>query len=178
MEENTGRNWRDTRFNAPSQGNLDEITNGKRLTALQRLAQRYKRFTWVALIMFVYCFVFFSSHDFPASMRGWLMGLFGIYFVIVYAMDSWLYAGISRIDCATMPVGEVSRLALYYRKRHLQFIIILIPMAVALIGLLACSLATNVYFIAGIVCGIIGGLAIAIHQFRNFMADYRDASAQ
>lgn len=74
----------------------------------------------------------------------------------------------------SMAVGEVSRLATFYRKRHLQFMIILIPIAIALLGSFIYVMVDNIYFIYGVICGAVIGLAIGIFQFMEFMADYRD----
>ncbi len=69
-----------------------------------------------------------------------------LYCVIASVMDRWLYKGISRIDVATMPVSEVCRLAFYYRKKHFQFMAILIPLAVIFITCLGLVLPFDKWF--------------------------------
>ena len=88
-------------------------------------------------------------------------------------MDYWLYQGIRSIDCSTMTVSEVSRRALFYRKRHLQFIAILLPIAFIWIGMLVYYINYNKYFIWGIVIGGIIVFDVGFRQLLAFLADYR-----
>ncbi|MDE6786690.1 MAG: hypothetical protein K2J46_06600, partial [Muribaculaceae bacterium] len=76
------------------------------------------------------------------------------------------------IDVVNMPVSEVIRKALFYRKRHLQFIAILLPSVLAIIGFIAWSM-DNFYFRLGILIGFIAGTALGLRQLFAFLADYR-----
>lgn len=91
-------------------------------------------------------------------------------------MDDWLCRGIQRIDCATMPVAEVARLSIHYRKRHLQFMCILIPMVIMWIGGVVWIGFGDIYFLAGVILGALTGLALGLMQFHRFMDDYRRLS--
>lgn len=173
MDEEIKKNWNDTKFHSMNDDCAREILNGKRSTALQGLAKRYRWFSNMALIMLIWFPLMMTNRLLPDDTRLYFCIAFAAYFLICSVMDRWLYLGISRIDCATMPVSEVSRLALFYRKRHLQFILILIPLMVALIGALIHTLVDDIYFVVGAVFGGIVGLAIGIRQFMEFMSDYR-----
>lgn len=178
MEEEIKKNWRDARFRADTPEYMQAAIDSRRMTALQRLAARYNRFSNLALICILWCPFFALSHIIDVSdqrLRIALAIYAGVYFLTCSAMDRWLCHGIRRIDCATMPVSEVLRLSLFYRKRHLQFMIILIPMAVVFVGGMAwLGGADEPYFIAGIITGALFGLALGIRQFLLFMSDYRD----
>ena len=75
-----------------------------------------------------------------------------------------------------MSVSEVAYNAMFYRKRHLQFMAVLIPMAVALLGFTGYVFSSEIYFPYGMIVGAVCGLIIGIIQFRKFMAEYRKLS--
>lgn len=87
-------------------------------------------------------------------------------------MDRWLYLGIRQIDVLTMTVSEVVEKALYYRKWHIRFIFILLPLALGCLGLLA-YVVDDFYMRLGMVAGFLVGVALGIRQLLNFLADYR-----
>ena len=89
-------------------------------------------------------------------------------------MDYWLWNKIRHIDPVAMTISTVAELALLYRKRHLQFMAILIPLAIGLIGLLAYAVSDDTAFLSGMSCGAAIGLMIGLIVFRRFMNDYRD----
>ena len=95
-----------------------------------------------------------------------LLGM--LYCVIASVMDRWLYKGISRIDVATMPVSEVCRLAFYYRKKHFQFMAILIPLAVIFITCLGLVLPFDKWFYIRYVGGRIGWSAHRVAAVPDF----------
>ncbi|MDE6381005.1 MAG: hypothetical protein K2L11_11075 [Muribaculaceae bacterium] len=156
------------------------IINGKRKTALQNLADRYKRFSimGVCLIMLSlsYCF---NPNIFPGDVR-WRIAIsvmFALYALTASVMDRWLYNGIRSIDVVTMPVSKVIEKALFYKKRHLQFIAVLLPVVLAIIGAIAWK-GDNIYFRLGVLVGFIAGTAIGIFQLMNFLADYRAITSE
>lgn len=173
MEENLRRDWRETKYRRPDSQSIEAVISGKRTTALENLARRYKRFSRVALIMIAWSFLIFNMDYLYPSSRLPLAISFGVYFLICSSMDYWLYKGIRSIDVQEMAVAEVAAKALFYRKRHLQFIAILIPMAIALITYFVWISTDDPYMIAGIAAGGVIGLAIGTREFINFMADYR-----
>lgn len=170
--------WREARFSR-LQGDSDN--NGRRHAALQKLADHYRKFARIGLVMALIN---------PFMMWGLLgrLGLesltaklaiviFGsVYFLTAYVMDKWLYKGISRIDLARMPVVEVCRKSYLYRKRHLQFMAVLFPMAVAYIGILAWILSRNIYAIYGIAAGVAIGLVLGVREFMRFMGEYAEVT--
>lgn len=167
------RNWRETKFRRPEQTAVEEVIYGKRLTALESLARRYRHFSIIATIMIAWSVIGFFPGVSPFSRNIYLMLAFGIYFLTCSTMDFWLYMGIRSIDIQEMPVSEVVRKALFYRKRHLQFMAILIPMAVALVAFMTWTLTEDPIMLASIAAGALIGLAIGLRQFMRFMSDYR-----
>lgn len=170
------KNWQNANVSLNQNSNAyDSIINGKRRTALENLAERYRRFSNIALMLILLSFTWiFNPNMFPENHRlSIAVGVsFAIYALIGSIMDRWLYQGIRSIDVVTMPVSEVIRKALFYRKRHLQFIAILLPIVLAIIGGMAWSM-DNLYFRLGILVGFIAGTAIGLRQLMAFLADYR-----
>ena len=89
-------------------------------------------------------------------------------------MDRWLSRGVSGIDVGSMPVAEVCRLAMYYRRKHFQFMAILLPLAVGFILALGWLLSFDMWIILGMACGALAGLSVGVMQFRKFMSEYRE----
>ena len=179
--DNLRKDWQDAsvsiRRNSES---YESIINGKRRTALDNLAERYRRFSNLALILILMSFTWiFNPSMFPDNHSlGIVVGVsFAVYALICSVMDRWLYQGIRSIDVVAMPVSEVIRKALFYRKRHLQFIAILLPIVLAIIGVMAWSM-DNLYFRLGILVGFITGTAIGLRQLFAFLADYRTIIAE
>lgn len=175
MEDDLRRCWRDTTFR-----NSDN-TNDKdrRYTALQQLARHYKRFSNLALMLIVMLPLPISNVMRHSNFESYGAGIAVISLGVAYMltcslMDRWLYRGISAIDVAEMPVAEVCRLAFYYRKKHLQFIAILIPFAILFLGSMAWLFSGEIYLIYGMVTGAVIGLILGYRQFRIFMEEYRD----
>lgn len=174
--DNLKKDWQDTNVVIQNESNsYERIINGKRRTALENLAERYKRFSIMGIILiFLSASYMFNPNIFPGNLR-WRIGIgiaFAIYALIASVMDRWLYNGIRSIDVVSMPVKEVIGKALFYKKRHLQFIAILLPFVLAIVGAFAWK-GDNLYFRLGILVGFIAGVAIGIFQLMNFLADYR-----
>lgn len=146
-----------------------------RLTALERLARRYRRFASISTVFIVVMPLYFRNDIFSESWRLTLMLSFCVYFAIAAGMDWWLYAGVNSIDVVNMPVSEVASKALFYRKWHHRFMALLIPAAAALLTLLVIALTDNsVPMLVGIGAGAAFGLLIGTLQYRRFMSDYRN----
>lgn len=169
------KDWQDTNVDISLEySSREAILNGKRKTALQNLAERYRRFSNLGILLVVlgitYCFnpALFSD----VYSRVAFGVVFAVYAMVASIMDRWLYYGVRSIDVAIMPVSEVVRKALFYRKRHLQFVLVLLPFVIALIVILAWKI-DNLYFMLGIIAGVIVGIAIGIRQLLSFLDDYR-----
>lgn len=178
MENSVKKDWRDTRVNIKTDAEtLDSIMQGKKKSALQNLAQRYQTF-WrleiVALCLCVPAIFQVMSQEFEFSMKGSICLTIGIavMFMLSSVMDRWLYSRISELDLTAMTVTEVARKAALYRKRHLQFVAILLPIAIILLCAMA-SMSGNVYLISGMATGGVIGFALGIGQLMKFLRDYR-----
>lgn len=146
-------------------------------TALDRLAQRYGYFAIISLLMSPCGLLFFTHSPFANPLlTTWLGIAYAVYFLTAAAMDFWLWHGISSINPLQLTVSQITDKALCYRKRHFQFMAVLIPMAIALIGFTAYTFSSQTFFINGMIVGVIAGTAIGIIQFRRFMSSYRDLS--
>ena len=85
---------------------------------------------------------------------------------------------------AAVDVGNISpweryesvaqRLAMYYRRKHFQFMAILLPLAVGFILALGWLLSFDMWIILGMACGALAGLSVGVMQFRKFMSEYRE----
>ena len=179
--DNLRKDWQDTNVSIRTESNsYDNIIIGKRKTALQNLADRYKRFSTMGVILILLSMSYiFNPHIIPGDLR-WRVGIgiaFALYALTASVMDRWLYNGIRSIDVVTMSVKEVIGKALFYRKRHLQFIAVLLPFVLVIIGAFAWK-GDNIYFRLGILVGFIAGTAIGIFHLMNFLTDYRAITSE
>lgn len=178
MEDNIKRDWNETSvkgYNNPDI--IKAIMAGKRKSALERLAERYRAFCTIGFLC--------------AGSMPWLLGRpgilpdfqgkslmligFALYFLLCGFMDLWLYRGIKSIDVATLTVKAVIDKSLYFRKRHLQFVAILLPLAFIIVAaMIYGSQSEGEEVIWGMIVGGVCGGAVGIRQFRKFMADYRE----
>ncbi|MDE5849756.1 MAG: hypothetical protein K2H38_06415 [Muribaculaceae bacterium] len=179
--DNLRKDWQDTSVSIRRDSeSYASIINGKRKTALQNLAERYRRFSNLALVLILLSFSWIFNPDMFPGNHGLRIAVgvsFAVYALMASIMDRWLYKGIQSIDIVVMPVSEVVRKALFYRKRHLQFIVVLLPIVLAIIAVMAWSM-DNLYFRLGIVVGFIAGVAIGIRQLLAFLADYRAITSE
>lgn len=169
--------WRDTgrslSASSPSDEMLEKIRIGKQSTSLDRLCSRYYRFVMLGVACTLLSFSFMLIPELHTYNPIWLSLAFAVYFLTCAIMDFWLYRGVDSIDCIRMPVSEVIAKARYYRKRHLQFIICLLPMVVAVVVLLAFYFQFEREIVLGMLIGGAAGLCIGLYQLRQFMLDYR-----
>ena len=148
--------------------------NSRRETALEKLMREYKRFSWIALAM---TFVSIGLYNLSWLEMPWKVViplLFISFFATSSTMDHWLANGIRSIDCSRMSVREVIDRSLFYRRRHHQFMMILIPYAAVVLGCFGWASRTEIYLLAGMGAGFLVGLAIGIRKYLDFMANYRD----
>ncbi len=172
--------WRETATSLQTENDrlLTKFQNGNPLTSLERLRNRYLRFAILGFTMLPISSVFMLPSLFPMKGRIWITLAFIVYFLTCGFMDTWLYRGLDTIDCLHMSVSEVIEKARYYRKKHLQFIVILIPMAIALLSFTAYFLDGNIYLITGMAIGGCVGLAIGIQQLLQFLRDYKNITSE
>ena len=168
--------WRDTARSlntSPSAETIEKIRIGKQSTSLDRLGARYFRFVMLSACCTILSLSFMLV-PWPTPYKPiWLSLAFMVYFLTCSAMDFWLYRGIGSIDCLRMPVSAVIKKALYYRKRHLQFVLTLLPMAFGVVFLLAFYYNFDRSILFGMIIGGTIGLAIGSYQLFEFMRDYR-----
>lgn len=145
----------------------------KRRTALDNLALRYRKFSIIAFVMILPGMLSLLNPVFHSDIKLWVAGFYAVYMVLSGCMDLWLYKGVSAVDVTTMPVMEVYGLCRFYRRRHRQFMLMLIPLACGFIGLVCYAFRFEGYFIAGVIAGGILGLIIGTVQYFRFMSDYR-----
>lgn len=168
--------WRDTTRSlnpAPTDETLEKIRVGKQSTSLDRLGARYFRFVMLAACCTILSLSFMLV-PWPLPYNSvWLSLAFIAYFITCGVMDFWLYRGVGSIDCLRMPVSVVISKALYYRKRHLQFVLILLPLVFGVFFLLALYCNFDRSTLLGMIIGGAFGFAIGLYQLREFMRDYR-----
>lgn len=163
-------------------GDVDRMSDlsvfGKQ-TSLQRLSRNYIRFSRVSLFMCFFSLVFIHFDIFPPEVRVLLTFLLCIYFATASVMDYWLYIKTSSIDVFTMRVGEVAAIARRCRRRHHQFMLVLLPFAMVIFGMF-------IYFpfkegdsvwVGAVVGGAFGG-AIGLRKYLQMMRDYRRLSEE
>lgn len=160
--------WRNTRI-TPSDAPFDQ----RQHTALQRLERRYRRFSIMALLFAAYIPLSMGRYVDNHTLRIILMGAFAAYMLTCSAMDHHLTQRIRAINVVTMPVNEVLTRALHCRKRHLQFVCILLPCAMALLGFMAYCVSNNPWMLGGMAVGAVLGLIVGTCILRRFLADYR-----
>lgn len=175
MEQEIKNCWRCTRFsNSPADN------KPRRHTALQQLIGRYKRFSRISLIMTCYMpfYIFQLLRNNTTATPLWLItavsAFMMIYCLTASVMENWLSKGLSSINIADMPVVEVCNRALYYRKRHFQFIAVLLPMCLILLVLLAWLLSSNQYIVYGIATGAVIGIVIGLFVLNKFLKEYKN----
>lgn len=176
MKEDIKMIWSEAKVGAPSTMEIDELLAQRRYTALERLARRYRNFSIISAVAIIVMPIMMMNMGLLESAMIPLIVCADLYFFLASVMDLWLSNGVSKIDCALMPVKEVVRKATFYRKRHLQFVMILLPMAIALVGSMVYFREDymNKYFLIGVISGALVGLIIGSSQLMRFLRDYKD----
>lgn len=174
MEDKLKKEWEEVKMRSNDNRNLTGIMDGKKQTSLQSLARRYKWFSNMSMICILWVPLMMLTAFIPQEWKLWIAISFGVYFLTCSIMDRWLYYGIQGIEVSRMSVDEVSRLAYFYRKRHLQFVMILLPMAIAVIGFFAyVVMDEDSSIMIGIIVGALFGMAIGARELMAFLRDYR-----
>ena len=176
-QEEIKKTWREgaTKLYRPTSDDYEIIYRQRKDTALETLARKYKRFSMIGLAMVFCSFAWMGAHlpFHSEEIKITITAVMAVYFAICSLIDHWLYKGVSSIDCFTMPVQEVIEKAMYYRKKHLQSIMLLLPMAICLVGLMAYGLSGDRYLLYGMAAGGLIGLLLGSMQFMDFMSEYR-----
>ncbi len=154
---------------------LKEMKNDKRKTALDRLKNRYLRFSRVAVAFIVFCPMWIRLINQP-TLNITLTAIMVLYFTTASIMDYWLYRRVSEIDIFTMKVKTVTEIAKTCKKRHHQFMMILIPLCILTLGLMAYCVIDEPYVLIGMITGDAIGLAIGCQKYFDFMKDYHTLS--
>lgn len=169
--------WREMRIEGDTAKQYESAMSGRKLTALETLKRSYKRFAILGTVMIFMTLALALDHNIGnlfGSERILFFVVWALYFATCVVMDSWLYYGVSRINVNTMTVSEVSKLAMYYRKRHLQFIVILLPWALAIVGWFAYIALKDPYMVLSIIIGFIAGICIGVWKLLEFLNAYKD----
>lgn len=176
-QEEIKKTWEEAarKIYRPTPEEFEDMYKEKKETALERLATKYRRFSTMSMVMTVVsCLWMFSPAAIPAPGMKYVMAItMMLYFATCSTIDFWLYRGVSSIDCFEMSVSEVVSKALYYRKKHLQSMMFLIPFAVVVFGVMVYSFNADIYVIYGMAAGLIVGLMIGLRHFREFMDEYK-----
>lgn len=145
-------------------------------TSLDHLRATYRRYMTISIGMLAANLIFLYSDIVDAAWRVTLVVVLDIYFVICAVMDSWLYVKTGEIDVFNMSVKEIATIAVRCRRRHHQFMLALIPLALALAYFLIFICADEISVRTGaVVGGLVGGL-IGFSTYRKIMKDYRALS--
>lgn len=174
MEQEITKSWRNVRFN-----NNTENNTPRRQTALQQLIERYKRFSRFALIMagcmpLSFFNILRSNSDASLGQISAISVYIIVYCLIASIMDRWIARGLSTINLAEMPAVEVFRRALFYRKRHFQFMAVLMPMCLILLGWIVWLFSDDEYFLYGVATGAAIGVVIGVIILSRFLREYKE----
>ena len=182
LPEEIKKTWEEAsrKMYRPTPAEFENMYREKKETALTNLAKRYKRFSTVGLAMILCAFGWLCAQNpiIPNRMRYIVVPVLMLYFATCSIWDWWLYKGVSSIDCFTMSVSEVIDKALYYRKKHLQSMMLLVPFAIIVVGLMAYSFINDRYILIGMCTGGLIGLLVGYRAFREFMDEYRTVTKQ
>lgn len=175
--ENMRNAWRATADalgkEAASESFARGVRFGKTQTALDNLHRRYRRFVAISLMSIVMVWLLVVN---PGSPFGgeWVFGLVAtVFFLTSASIDYWLMRRVGEIDCVSWPVSEVVARAMLCRRRHLQSIVVLIPFAFVVIGVMVWTVGADIHTLYGMCAGGAGGLLIGSLALRRFLRDYR-----
>jgi hypothetical protein len=155
-----------TRSKESNDSIVKDVVKGKITSARERLMKRYK--TMFSVFAPIACAAQFAIFN---LLPVYVIIYATIYFVTAGIMDYYLYRGIKGLDLSSESVTQVATKAKFYRRRHHQFQLILIPMAVILICLYFSR--TTEWQQIGMIVGMIIGLAVGIPSYIRIMRDYK-----
>lgn len=174
-QEETKRIWKELsrRLDALESKTNNLRPDDPRRTALERLSARYRRFSIVAMAMALVSVLYIFTDVFPERYRMLNSCVSCCFFLVCSIMDYSLMRNISMINVISMPVAEVCRMSQEFRRRHHMFMIVTIPMAISVVGLIILANIDNKYMLYAIGVGFAVGLACGLQQYIMFMRDYR-----
>lgn len=140
----------------------------KNSTALDWLANKYK---WMAI--FVAPIGIMTMIVGRELFGTWICVSYCLYFLLADLMDIYLYRQIKKIDPATMSVSQVSHMARLCRRRHHQFQLILIPLAIALVSALVYYNLNDANIVVSMAIGGAFGLILGTILYLRMMKRYR-----
>ena len=150
----------------------DGCPESNRRTALQRLGDKYRRFSIFSIIM-AFCGPSIMQNagiDSPWIIAGYMILLAG-----AALTDHILANSIKAIDLSAMPVAEVLERTLKCRKIHLLWLAVAMPFAIFWCAVMAYDVHADIYLFYGICAGGVVGLIVGIRVLFRFLRDYRDA---
>lgn len=162
---------------------LEEATlnEGRRVSeknirsAQQNLEATYKRFSVVGFISAVVFPIIFgvpTLFDYPSRIYQLIVSLsMCAYFLTAAIMDLYLYHKVGDMDLAEMPVSTIRQTAIRLKKRHHIFMMILIPTAIVVLGLMVYPIIEQTWI--GLVIGGVLGLAFGLRFYFKIMGDYK-----
>lgn len=149
-----------------------EESNAGRSTTLERLINRYRRFTFLGLVLTLLMVIYFICEILPGEFGRWVCLALGGMGLLCAAMDFNLYRRLSRINIYRMSVSRVAEIAAGCRKTHLNYMMITVPYCILCLGGMAWSVRENKAMLLGMVAGLIIGLAVGFRELKRFMDDY------
>jgi len=173
--------WNYTRLASSRSDDMQDLRSYenfcRRQTSLDHLRKNYKQFVSLALGMLAFDLLFIWIDLIPNNWRLPMIVILDLYFGTCAVMDYWLYTKTGEIDVFRMTVREISVLAHKCRRRHHQFMLILVPFAIAIVYLLCVVFSNDSFQWGAVVGGIIGG-TIGLMKYIRMMRDYRSISAE
>lgn len=179
------RQWQDA--NAPLDSMTDETLRlGRRAllrrgSAQEKLAAQYRRMivlAAVALLMWI-TMVFAGDIVLPQWRVAVVAGA-ALFFITAGGIDLYLLCAVRRIDIASWPVNDVAVEGRRLLRCHKLSVLLLLPMALALITLFVFTLdATGDerrWLLYGITVGAVIGLSVGVVILLRFLRLYRSLS--
>ena len=154
--------------------NIDDVItieeSKKMKTAQERLAAQYKSFIIMGGIFAIFIpLMMYNSIYFPLPMAL----SFSAYFILAMVMDLILYLKVCAIDFSEMSVVDVAYSAYKCRRLHHICQIILIPCAIALIGITGYQFISEPYILWGMIVGAVIGLCLGLTMYFKMMSNYK-----
>ncbi len=147
-------------------------TERERATTLERLISRYRRFTFLGMMLAILMVFYFICEILPGEFGGWVTLALGGLGLLCAAMDFNLYRRLSEIDINRMSVCRVAEITSGCRRSHLNYMAVTIPYCIICLAGMAWSVRDNKAMLLGMVVGLIVGLAVGLRELKRFMADY------
>ena len=167
MENQLRKSWLAVRQEMTLNAPVDVPSTGRK-TILQKLIARYRTFVIIEALNLIYIplllLKLLPEHDI------WQWILMALYEVIMLVS---LITDLGKINVEQMSVYEVIKRCALARKRHLQFLFVMLPFSVITIALTAYVFSDDIYIVIGIITGTLIGMCVAIKFLRQFLRDYK-----